>query len=223
MHHKTALCLSDSDAVYDRMRRLSTALDASILMTSLQRFDEALQERPFDLVILDTESTPEDALLKYEASLAERGSVALLLIAPVEGLAELQIPARITSDVIVDGASDEEFEFRIRQLLWPGEEVRPHEVIHVEDLVINLATFQVTKGEEVIDLTYLEYGLLSFLAAHPGRTYSREALLQRVWGFDYLGGTRTVDVHIRRIRAKIGDAAASHIETVRGVGYLFSS
>ncbi len=66
-----------------------------------------------------------------------------------------------------------------------------------------------------------EYSLLSFLATHPNRAYSREVLLHRVWGFEYCGGTRTVDVHIRRIRSKVGPLIAAHITTVRGVGYLF--
>ena len=74
---------------------------------------------------------------------------------------------------------------------------------------------------EPLDLTYLEYALLAFLATHPGRTYSRDALLRHVWGFDYYGGSRTVDVHVRRIRAKLGPELAQHLETVRGV-YLWN-
>ena len=73
-----------------------------------------------------------------------------------------------------------------------------------------------------IDFTYLEYALLAFLVTHPDRTYSRDALLKRVWGFDYYGGTRTVDVHVRRVRAKLGPDLAQHLETVRGVGYLWN-
>ena len=89
------------------------------------------------------------------------------------------------------------------------------------DMVINLATYQVTIEDEPVDLTLMEYSLLSFLATHPNRAYSREVLLHRVWGFEYCGGTRTVDVHIRRIRSKVGPLIAAHITTVRGVGYLF--
>ena len=67
----------------------------------------------------------------------------------------------------------------------------------------------------------MEYELLRFLMSHPNRVFSREALLQRVWGYDYFGGARTVDVHIRRIRAKLGDEHADLVKTVRSVGYLF--
>ena len=76
-------------------------------------------------------------------------------------------------------------------------------------------------GGEPIDFTYLEYALLSFLVSHPARTFSRDALLQHVWGFDYYGGSRTVDVHIRRIRSKLGPELAQHLKTVRSVGYLW--
>ena len=95
------------------------------------------------------------------------------------------------------------------------------DVLNIDNLEINLATYQVTLDDEPIDLTLMEYSLLSFLATHPNRAYSREVLLHRVWGFEYCGGTRTVDVHIRRIRSKVGPQIAAHITTVRGVGYLF--
>ncbi len=104
-----------------------------------------------------------------------------------------------------------------------GEEetVTADDVLNIDNLEINLATYQVTLDGEPIDLTLMEYSLLSFLATHPNRAYSREVLLHRVWGFEYCGGTRTVDVHIRRIRSKVGPQIAAHITTVRGVGYLF--
>ena len=88
---------------------------------------------------------------------------------------------------------------------------------------INLATYQVKVGDDPIDLTYMEYELLSFLVTHPDRIYSREVLLSQVWGFDYYGGSRTVDVHVRRLRAKLGPEVAQRIETVRGAGYLWSN
>ena len=101
------------------------------------------------------------------------------------------------------------------------ETVTADDVLNIDNLEINLATYQVTLDDEPIDLTLMEYSLLSFLATHPNRAYSREVLLHRVWGFEYCGGTRTVDVHIRRIRSKVGPQIAAHITTVRGVGYLF--
>ena len=90
-------------------------------------------------------------------------------------------------------------------------------------LVINTDTYQVTKAGKVIGLTQREYELLTFLASHPGMVFTREQLLEQVWGYDYFGDSRTVDVHVRRVRAKLGPDLAQRLETVRGVGYLWSA
>ena len=95
------------------------------------------------------------------------------------------------------------------------------EVIIFKELSLNLATYQATLGSEPVDLTFMEYELLRFFATHPTRVWSREQLLSRVWGYDYFGGARTVDVHVRRLRAKLGEERASWITTVRSVGYRF--
>lgn len=97
----------------------------------------------------------------------------------------------------------------------------PEETVRAGTLELNLATYQVTIAERPVDFTYMEYGLLKFLITHPRRVFSREALLSAVWGYDYYGGARTVDVHIRRLRAKLGPEHAVRIKTVRGVGYRF--
>jgi DNA-binding response OmpR family regulator len=94
-------------------------------------------------------------------------------------------------------------------------------VVRIGSLEVNLATYQVAIAGRPIDFTYMEYELLKFLVTHPGRVFSREALLSRVWGFDYYGGARTVDVHVRRVRAKLGAEHAGRIKTVRSVGYRF--
>ena len=90
-------------------------------------------------------------------------------------------------------------------------------------LVLNLETYQATIAGRVMDLTYMEYELLKFLATNPQRVFSRETLLNRVWGYEYYGGARTVDVHVRRLRAKLGEEHAYLIQTVRSVGYKFGA
>ncbi len=87
------------------------------------------------------------------------------------------------------------------------------------ELVLNVDTYQAAIAGTPLDLTHMEYELLKFLASSPGRVFTREVLLSRVWGYDYFGGARTVDVHIRRLRSKLGDEHASMIQTVRSVGY----
>ena len=88
-------------------------------------------------------------------------------------------------------------------------------------LILNLETYQATIANQPLDLTYMEYELLKFLAQNPGKVFTREILLSRVWGYEYYGGARTVDVHIRRLRAKLGEEHANLIQTVRSVGYRF--
>jgi two-component system alkaline phosphatase synthesis response regulator PhoP len=95
------------------------------------------------------------------------------------------------------------------------------DVHHFKDLELNLLTYQATLATRPIDLTYMEYELLRFFIEHQGRVWTREQLLSKVWGYEYYGGARTVDVHVRRLRAKLGEERASWITTVRSVGYRF--
>jgi DNA-binding response OmpR family regulator len=95
------------------------------------------------------------------------------------------------------------------------------DVVDFGPLQINLATYQAAIAGRVLDLTYMEYELLKFLASHPLKVFTRETLLSRVWGYEYYGGARTVDVHVRRLRAKLGEEHAHLIQTVRSVGYRF--
>lgn len=220
MHHKTALFLSQTADGHERMRRLSSMLDVSILLAGVSRFSQAIVEREFDLIVLETSGVSDSQVEHIENTLAD-GTMSLLLVVSETQMVDLHLPMRPVCDFIFSGATDAEYAARIRHLLWPGEETGGDDVVRIDELVVNLATYQVRVDDEPVDLTYMEYSLLAFMVTHPGRAYSRETLLRRVWGFDYCGGSRTVDVHVRRIRAKLGPLAASHIETVRGVGYLF--
>jgi DNA-binding response OmpR family regulator len=126
-------------------------------------------------------------------------------------------------DVVVDTAGPAEVEARIRlvttRTLAPADE--PGAPITAGDLVIDEAAYAARLRGASLDLTYKEFELLKYLAQHPGRVFSRDQLLQEVWGYDYLGGTRTVDVHVRRLRAKLGPEHEALIGTVRNVGYRF--
>ncbi|MDT5032394.1 MAG: hypothetical protein QOC94_2565, partial [Actinoplanes sp.] len=93
--------------------------------------------------------------------------------------------------------------------------------LEVGDLTIDEGTYTARLSGTALDLTYKEFELLKFLAQHPGRVFTRDQLLREVWGYDYFGGTRTVDVHVRRLRAKLGSEYESMIGTVRQVGYKF--
>ena len=107
---------------------------------------------------------------------------------------------------------------RMRQLDWKTATFGSDEVLKIDDLVIDIAGYEVRIAGRRIDLTHQEFELLRFLGQHRGRVFTREALLERAWGYRYAGGTRTVDIHVRRVRSKLGEMGLV-IETVRNVGY----
>jgi DNA-binding response OmpR family regulator len=107
---------------------------------------------------------------------------------------------------------------RMRQLDWRTATFGSDELLKIDDLVIDIAGYEVRLAGRRIELTHQEFELLRYLAQHRGRVLTRDTLLERAWGYRYAGGTRTVDIHVRRVRAKLGDAG-SLIETVRNVGY----
>jgi DNA-binding response OmpR family regulator len=129
-------------------------------------------------------------------------------------------------DVVLDTAGPAEVEARLRLVTGrlaarrDGEPTEPN-VIRTGEVMIDEATYTAKVGGKALDLTFKEFELLKFLAQHPGRVFSRQQLLQEVWGYDYFGGTRTVDVHVRRLRAKLGPEHDALIGTVRNVGYRF--
>jgi DNA-binding response OmpR family regulator len=222
MHHKNVLLVSRASRLRDRMREISHALDISVLLSDPEIFEQAINSgHDFDLVILDLEGASQDFVHKVEAYSQDNAFIPMLFVAQEQMLPTLRMPVQGRSDFIMATSGNAELGVRMTQLLWPGEETAPSDIVTIDNMTINLATYQVTIDDKPVDLTLMEYSLLSFLATHPSRAYSREALLHRVWGFEYCGGTRTVDVHIRRVRSKVGPQVASHIVTVRGVGYLF--
>jgi DNA-binding response OmpR family regulator len=115
----------------------------------------------------------------------------------------------------------DELILRIRRLLQKVKNIESSDLIKCDGLTIDLAKYEVTLENRVIELTFKEYELLLYLAGNKGRVFTRESLLNKVWGYDYFGGDRTVDVHIRRLRSKIEDPEHTFIETVRNIGYRF--
>ena len=127
-------------------------------------------------------------------------------------------------DVLLDSAGPAEVEARLRLALGRKQDTAPAAdpgVVRAGELTIDEGTYTCRLRGRVLDLTFKEFELLKHLAQHPGRVYTRAQLLQEVWGYDYFGGTRTVDVHVRRLRAKLGTEHEQLIGTVRHVGYKF--
>lgn len=149
--------------------------------------------------------------------LTEQIGIPLIAIVGKDHLVLLE-SVRGMTDFLIAPVDPVELRLRLGRVAVPADAV---ESLVFKDLALNPLTYQATLGGEPLDLTYMEYELLRFLVANPVRVWSREQLLSRVWGYDYYGGARTVDVHVRRLRAKLGEERARWISTVRSVGYRF--
>jgi DNA-binding response OmpR family regulator len=124
----------------------------------------------------------------------------------------------VADELVYPGAPEAELRVRLailRRRAGTGDGA----IVRLGPLAIDTDTYRVTATGRALDLTFKEFELLRFLAQHPGRVYTRPSLLREVWGYDFYGGTRTVDVHVRRLRSKLGPEHEQLIETVRGVGY----
>ena len=155
-------------------------------------------------------------------SMKLENSLPLMALVPKETLGSIDGYLNLADDFLTSPYDDQEMVLRIKRLLSHRTEcVDSSELIKCDCLLIDIAKCEVSVEGKVIELTFKEYELLKFLASNRGRVYTREALLNKVWGYDYYGGDRTVDVHVRRLRSKIEDSKHTFIETVRNIGYRF--
>jgi DNA-binding response OmpR family regulator len=204
-------------------------LEASKLTTELSRnnftcsmvgdADNALQQVSShlpDLFLIEVGIIPEsERLCRY---LREDKKLPVLAITSMETALYLD---GTVDDFVISPINTNEVVIRVKRLL--NKRVKPisPEQITTGDLVIDTVKYEVHISDRPISLTFREYELLKFLAMNPGRVFTRDALLNGVWGEDYFGGDRTVDVHIRRLRGKIEDQTRTYINTVRNIGYRF--
>ncbi len=176
-----------------------------------------------EVVILDLRGgervlgVEKDLIANYD-QVGEAPRLAIVQSADIE---ELQ--SKYISDFILDPFDNAELAVRIVRLLHRASASKGGKLLTADGLEIDTESFEVSVEGRQLSLTFKEFELLRFLAAHPGRVHTREALLNQVWGYDYFGGLRTVDVHIRRIRAKLGLRHENLIQTVHGVGYKFTT
>ena len=220
---KRVLLVSDDIHTLAWMREAISRLDLEAAEATPGDLRSSLTRSVVDLVVVDAGRSPEVLSGIVESAVADGSDTRLLLVIEPEALDSVRLPVRVSSDFLLRSASAAEFAARARALVWPGEEAATQDVIRVDDLTLNLATYQANIAGVPVEFTYLEYALFMFLVTHPNRVYSREVLLRRVWGSDYFGGSRTVDVHVRRVRSKLGPELARRFETVRNVGYLWKS
>jgi len=186
----------------------------------VESLSEAVADGSPEVVVIDLR-TGEDALIHAKNLIASYDLVAeapRLAICKSTDIAELQ--SKFITDFVLVPYELDELAARINRLLSKNLTVKGR-LISAKGLEIDPESFEVTVDGRVLALTLKEFELLRFLAANPGRVHTREALLYHVWGYEYFGGLRTVDVHVRRVRAKLGPKHQDLIQTVHGVGYKF--
>jgi DNA-binding response OmpR family regulator len=174
-------------------------------------------EKAPDLVLVETDSSKMKALSQI---IKQERNLPIIALVSSETLDAVGTHMGI-DDFVIQPYNVNEMELRIKRLLHRTRIVDSGELIKCGDLVIDLARCEVSVAGKSIVLTFREYQLLKFLASNRERVYTREALLNKVWGHDYYGGDRTVDVHIRRLRSKIEDSNHTFVETIRSIGYKF--
>ncbi|MGH3376463.1 MAG: winged helix-turn-helix transcriptional regulator [Actinoallomurus sp.] len=182
-----------------------------------------LDAPPSDVVIVDARRDLVQAKSLCRLLRTTGLDVPLLAIVTEGGLAALTSEWGL-DEVLLQTAGPAEVEARLRLAIGRTSAAEPDDVpgeIRSGELTIDEATYSARLRGRILDLTFKEFELLKYLAQHPGRVFTRAQLLQEVWGYDYFGGTRTVDVHVRRLRAKLGAEYESLIGTVRNVGYRF--
>jgi DNA-binding response OmpR family regulator len=181
--------------------------------------EEALVPRPPNLVVIDTGDRLESAygVLTRVRAIESLAEVPVLLCVPVSRLPSLDF-AQSFDDFVLRPIVPAELYARVRQLDYRFGEFAGEETVKAGDLVIDLAGYEARWRGRLLDLTHQEFELLKFLAQNRGKVFTREQLLRRVWGYKYYGGSRTVDIHVRRLRSKLGEGE-DLIQTVRNVGY----
>ncbi|MCU1420203.1 response regulator transcription factor [Mycetocola sp.] len=173
-----------------------------------------------DLIMIDARTDLAGAKALCKILRTTGLTVPLLVILTEGGLSAVSADWGV-DDVLVDMAGPAEIDARIRLAIGRQALEQTNTKIQTSGVVIDEASYSAKVQGKPLDLTYKEFELLRFLAAHPSRVFTREQLLSEVWGYDYFGGTRTVDVHVRRLRAKLGELEQL-IGTVRNVGYRFN-
>jgi len=211
---------------WDRKKPLKSGLlehgFTAIPVASPDVFKDTFAPGKVDILIVDLERSATDSgklchALKRERALRD---LPLVLLVTEEQLGRIDVAWGL-EDYLTLPVSPTRLVERLKFLLWKLNKVELKNGCSVGSLVIDFERYEVHVKGEPVDLTYKEFELLRFLATHPGKAFTREALLDRVWGYDFYGGTRTVDVHVRRLRSKIETGGATYIDTVRNVGYKF--
>ena len=199
-----------------------TGLDCLVIPQNYEVTRQMGGQSP-DLLLVDVdEAATGSEIQELAQKIGQERHIPIVALLPREKLNGFDFSASI-DDFVVKPWEAIEVMTRIKRVLRQKESTDGQDIIRCGDLVIDSAKCEVSLGSKPIILTFKEYQLLRFLANNKGKVFTREALLNKVWGWDYYGGDRTVDVHIRRLRSKIEDMNHYFIETIRNIGYRFAA
>ena len=201
------------------LRQDLSSLDFDVEAVTLRDAEAAMMDPTVDVMVMEAASNLEETKHLLESQ-ARPSRAPLLLVMRQEQLMGLDATWPVDDFVVLPVAHDELL-LRVRRSIWRKTGIDTANVLRKDDLMLDLANYKVFVAEQPVTLTFKEFELLRFLMTNRGKVFTREALLNRVWGYEYFGGARTVDVHIRRLRAKIETGTTVYIETVRNVGYRF--
>jgi DNA-binding response OmpR family regulator len=211
----------------DPIRKLKTDLAQTgldcVIVPDSNEVDGQIGRQSPDLLLLDAdEATIGSPIWELVQRTRQERHIPIVALLPRERLNDFHLDSGI-DDFVVKPWEAIEVIARIGRILRQKGNIDSQDIIRCGDLVIDSAKCEVSLDGKPIILTFKEYQLLKFLASNKGKVFTREALLNKVWGWDYYGGDRTVDVHIRRLRSKIEDMNHSFIETIRNIGYRFAA
>jgi two-component system alkaline phosphatase synthesis response regulator PhoP len=208
-----------------QVTRLGSELASKGLLCSIdtdgKKTVQKVSAQDVDLVFIAIDGKPNSLeMINLAQGIKRESHLPVIALLSKEALHKVD-PGLFVDDFVVEPWDAAEIALRAKRILGKIENTPGRERIECGDLTIDLAKYEVYVNNRPIELTFKEYELLRFLASNKGRVFTREALLNEVWGYDYYGGDRTVDVHVRRLRSKIEDSTHIFVETVRNIGYKF--
>jgi two-component system alkaline phosphatase synthesis response regulator PhoP len=220
------IVLASQDAYYlkELQRRLFGSGYTFFMVKDIEELPEKIFHQQVELALIDIGSASymdnDHYLWAQLKDLKKQHNFAVIVLIPEILVRKVDSVTEIT-DFVTIPVDFNELEMRIKRVLKPNIHLTSSNTIKSGDLIIDTAQCEVSVAGRPVELTFKEYELLKFLVSSKGRVFTRKQLLDQLWGYDYYGGDRTVDVHIRRLRVKIEDLEHTFIDTVRNIGYRF--
>lgn len=216
------LLLGTKGEKLDQLKRAIENMGNSVIVSDFDNAANLMFTKQPDLAVMDLTNRRGVAETWYQVKNdALESHTQVFIIIPEDRVRDVELLNGI-QDFILYPYDPRELEIRIKMLIAKHKADNEEDIINIGNLAIYTTRYEVTVDGWPIVLTLKEYELLKYLATHKKRVFTREVLLDEIWGYNYYGGTRTVDVHIGRLRTKIESPKYTYIRTVRGVGYMFA-